>query len=457
MTIAHFDTVVLGGGISGLIAALLVRESDSDGSIIVFESSERLGGAVAGSQFLGSDFDLGTHIFQETGVNRVDGLLRQAVGEANLNVMDSSEGDRAGTIVDDRIYQDTQYLNLSELNRDLAIHVVDHVTQGASSVEALSFSGVRHRPIATVANSWFGRHTTDSILLPTISKWFGDPEPLSGFALELANLTRLQAANESVWQHHARSRWFRMRIAYPDQKRLPLEFRHTRKSLYPRYGSSQKFVDGLKKMCIFSNIKIATKTRLSHVDLVTRRASISGETLSGQLSFRRLVSTLGPLSTVSLIGGGTGVQADRVETRIVNHLLSSPTDSDLCYLYVHTRNTPVFRITNYRAFSGHSDDRRLTTELISPAQLTDDRVILEAEKILYGSGLLNGNSKVKSEIVPYPGGFPRPTVAMFGAYLAASRDLEPLTSDDFVVSGVGAAGSVFFQNEVLLHLHSKLM
>ena len=77
--------VVIGGGIAGLIAASTLRHQYPTCDISLLERNSMLGGLywyrLPTKQ---SYFDIGTHIFQETGIKDLDSMLLGAVPKSNL-------------------------------------------------------------------------------------------------------------------------------------------------------------------------------------------------------------------------------------------------------------------------------------------------------------------------------------------------------------------------------------
>src|SRR5687768_10173523 len=66
-------TIVVGGGVSGLLCAILARR---DGPVVVLERGAGLGGLLSSRDGPdGTWFDHGTHVPQETGDPEVDALL----------------------------------------------------------------------------------------------------------------------------------------------------------------------------------------------------------------------------------------------------------------------------------------------------------------------------------------------------------------------------------------------
>lgn len=452
----YFDTVVLGGGMSGLMAGLLAQRKCPNAKTLVIEASSRLGGVMAGGRAMGECFDLGTHIPQEIGIGAIDELFERALDPSSLQRMSSEVGDRAGTLVGERMFVDTSYLDLLHLNPEIAQRVVSHIVGKPQMDRSDPHTPIRLQPAEEVARDWFGDYATRTMILPILRNWFGDTDSLSGFALELVNLTRLRVVDELMWLSHASSSSFRQRVAFPSQLCLPAEYRHNRKSIYPKYGSSLDFVKGLERLCAEQAVEISIRSRVKSIDLDSRRMKLERNDGQLEVGFRRLISTLGPVHTLPLVEGSPSLVIERCGSKIIHHVAKKPIKSELCYIYVYSAKSPVFRITNYRAFSGRSDDCRFTSELLAPETIGDEFAVMEADKVLQSSGLVEVGESLQSSIELGVAGFPSPKISTFVQFHLAAAQLAPLESDDFIVTGVGAQGTAFFQSEILRHLHLRL-
>lgn len=448
--------VVLGGGVGGLVAGLLLKRRDAGADVTILEGSESLGGAMRGCSRMGEIFDLGTHIPQQTGIPEVDSLVEASVQPDDLIRMPSSVGDFAGTFHGDSVRLDTPYLDLLHADPVAAGSVVEHVVGGEVHSERRATGDPRSAPVGSVAEAWFGRGAAESFVMPLVGRLFGDRQLLSGFALELANLTRVRAADAGTWMAHSPSPWFRSRIAYPDQRSLPEQFRHSRKSLYARNGNSGTFVDGLLRQCIAEGIKIETECRVQRIDLARRLIDVALGGDRQSIGYDRLVSTLGPSVTAILLGEEAPQGAERIEYRLVHHVLRHVVRSEGCYFYDHDDRSPIFRVTNYGAFSGRSDDRRLTTEVLGRDEVPDDRLAALVERRLTAVGLVEEGGFLDRVVDRQGGGFPLPTVRTFEHFEKSARTVAVVEDDRFVVGGVGSSGTAFFQNEVIRDLHRRL-
>lgn len=451
-----FGSVVLGGGLAGIIAGLNSRQKKPSKRVIVMEGSAELGGALAGSHCFGLNFDLGTHIPQETGISRIDEWFERAIGHARLQRMSSSEGDRAGTLFGRHLYSATSYPDLLAWNPELAGLVSSHIISNCSAESRNYTKNIRHESVRIIAENWFGSDGAQQLIFPLLQNWFGDLNLLSGFALEFTNLTRLRVVNETEWERHAKSNWFRERIAFPDQRALPSQYQHNRRSIYPKGGSSASFVAGLKSLAESAGIEFQLNAHINSINPRTRCVDFSVGQRHHQIVFEQLISTLGPVTTLKLLGDDSLPAMQRVAPWIVHHLVERPIQSDVCYAYVNDFKSPVFRVTNYGAFAGHVDDCRLTTELLVSSDINGATVVRESEEFLMTSELLGRNRLLRSAAAPKSVGFPSPQVKTFELFDTASKRVARFEDENLIVSGIGAEGTAFFQNEILTHLDSRI-
>ena len=81
--------VIVGAGIGGLIAAWRILVGDPKASITIIERNTYPGGLLAGIEYPnGLYFDIGTHIFQETGITEVDSFIQDAVPPEDLIIFE---------------------------------------------------------------------------------------------------------------------------------------------------------------------------------------------------------------------------------------------------------------------------------------------------------------------------------------------------------------------------------
>lgn len=450
------QVVVLGGGITGLVASILAVDLMPRTQVLLIESSRQLGGALAGFKTLGEKFDLGTHIPQQLGNAVIDEIIESAIKPEQLQRFSSKQGDRAGTIQGGRVYSDSSYLDVLDTKPDLARCVIAHVLSTSDGKNSFSSAEIRRSSARTVSSAWFGDEASEQLVMPLLAHWFGDNTQLSGFALQLANLTRLRAADHEEWLKHSGLSEFRNRIAFPHQSDLPIALQHGRQSLYPRNGDASLFVLGLAARAREKGVVIKTGVKVHKVDARNKSIEIVENESVSRVPYRQLISTVGPVTTLKLVDHNVRFEIERVQLRLVHHRVDPVVDSDLCYAYATGLDSRVFRVTNYRGFSGKPSDNRLTTELFLGGSMGDSELIGHAEEFLRRSGLLHSGARITSSVSPPLGGYPSPTVATFEKFGMAAELLSTYEGNDLIIAGVGSGGTAFFQNEILAHLYEQL-
>jgi len=449
--------IVLGSGLSGLMAAVVLKQKFPRQDVINIEKAPQSGGLLIGHRVLGDRFDIGTHILQETGRDDIDTVLRACIKPENLIVLDSAVGDVSATVVGGGICDRFGYPDVLSEDEGLAKQILTEMEMLPKAEPSFSTKfKLRHTDFRVISRNWFGETATTSVTEPLVRRLFGEHNSLSGFALELCNATRLGLVDVNKWEVKAPDDTFRARVAYPDQRNLPIEYRHNRKSLYSFRGGSSDFVRGLMDLGFSLGIKYLTNTNVNSIDTARNELSISANGETTSISYAYLVSSIGPIFTRALISGVKPVESDRVVYRLIHIVLDRPTNSDVCYAYFHDFQSPFFRITNYGAFSGREHDERLTIEVLGHDDISDSRLLDLTTKFLLEFEWTKNCSVVKSQVVRGMGGFPIPTLSQFDQYYAASQDLESIKTRSVVFGGVGSEGVHFFQNEVLTHLLDQL-
>jgi hypothetical protein len=116
----------------------------------------------------------------------------------------------------------------------------------------------------------------------------------------------------------------------------------------------------------------------------------------------------------------------------------------------------IFRITNYAAFSGRSNDKRVTVEVIGAESLSDQLLLKTVELELVRSQLIEKDSIEDSICLSNSYGYPIPTVETFNQFNLDDLELREHEQSGLVTCGLGVSGGLFFQNEILLDLISKV-
>jgi protoporphyrinogen oxidase len=443
--------VVIGGGIAGLMAGLGAKQANPLAQITVLERSPQMGGLLAGVDYYdhGLYFDLGTHIFQETGNAEYDSALLEGVPAQDLLHFSVGQGDLSGSVFDGHLQEGTHFPDIRRHSG--AASLISSVRKHISGLRKVSELD-RGASLLKAAADKFGRNYAEKVLGPLLEHVYCTPaDKLSGFAMLLPGLTRVVADDHEDWLLRAVSDSpYRAVVAVPDQRRLPAAMRHTRRSFYSRSRGSRGIVEGVTQQLSTVGASLVTDVHIERLDLQGSRINYHVAGQAHTLRYDRLVIATGVIGAAHLLKLDlSDFKFDRPMPHWLIHLrLAESCPSDLCYLYGLDSTCEWYRVTNYRAFSGDDKDRRLTVEVLGREGIDNEVWPRKVAEHLAALGLLKSPAYDFSAVMRLPAGFPSPTrsniVSLVNLGIKAAEALPP----NAVLCGVGANGGLFFQNEV---------
>lgn len=454
----NFDVIVIGGSLPAIVGALLIKKRNPELVVTLVEGAPSLGGNLLGVDVLGHHFENGTHILQEIGDVEVDAIIESAVDGEHLVQLDSSVGDLAGTMKDGKVWELTGYPDVLGQNPPLASYIMRQIEDLAVSSPGVVQESVNFRTLNfdSAVLERFGVEAKNRILLPIVQRLFGRTEDLSGFAMELCNLTRLRLVDELTWQAHIPRLDLRDRVAYPDQRSLPSAYRHNKKSLYSSKRGAIDFIDGLAEACRAIGVGVALNTKVFNIDMARKSVDLEIDGIKQKANFRHVMSCVGVTATKTLIAGTRPKDRHRLKYRIVHLVLKSPLKSDMCYFYSHDVDSVMFRVTNYAAFSRRIEDTRVTVEVIGADHHPDELLVREIEQELTRVQLIEEGSIKESICLNNLYGYPIPTVETFQQFELDDVMLSQYEQSGLVTCGLGVSGGLFFQNEILVDVVSRV-
>lgn len=455
------EYVIVGGGITGLIAAWKLKANKPGASVTLIEAKEDLGGLLSGISYPreGLYFDKGTHIYQETGDEKLDSFLNSVVQQKSFIRYPLGFGDLSGAIFNGRLQENSHFPDLRGWanSKDIAKLIKDKIISltGTAGVGDIS----REKKLETEMVSRFGSTYTKEILTPILGNLYQqNTDNLAAFSMLLPGLTRVIIDDYKSWFDKADSKVYRDLIAIPDQQKLPPKFRHSRHSFYTKSGS-RGLVDAIESWLEKFGVHIYKGATVTDID--KSGCSISFVDQGGE-AHNKVVSNL--ILTMGVVGAARLLGIDikdfgfstPMPHRIVNIQLKEQCESELFYLYGLDVDCDFYRVTNYAAFSGSESDRRLTIEVLGDRGIADDELPQHLIDQLYKVGFLESRELVFSNVHKLPYGFPVPTVSNMSSLIALSSYLSNTLPENVMVGGSGVGGGLFFQNELLLDICEKM-
>lgn len=457
--------VVVGGGIAGLVAALLLVERHKR-KVIVVEREAEIGGLLRCFDYgTRGVFDYGMHNMYETGIGELDDLLFGLLPKDDWQVLEGTGRDLAGLVFAGRVQHNSPYPDLRYLPQDqwrrCASGFFQQLSDGTHWGGTNAYDESRTR---------LGHDITSLVIGPALRKQFGmAAQQLNSFATRLTTLSRVVMFNEPIFSDLMASETIRDRLAYPEQRNLPERWASGKKAYYPRAYGIYRVIAALRQRLEQAGVTILTSTQVSALDF--GKGKVSGLTLQNTAGKTWAVDDPGRLvwtSGLPVLGNALGMDLRGYtfdparKTVVVNLLLKEqPAMGDLYYLYCYEQGCSTFRITNFSAYcdgAPRAGGFPVAIELLLDEQLPSHENIANiATRELIQFGVIDSLNQVTFQAVEVLGaGFPMPSVRNFDAISDIRTRVRDIDLGNLTTLGILSEEQVFFQRDVLAHTYLKI-
>jgi phytoene dehydrogenase-like protein len=456
--------VVVGGGIAGLVAALLLAERDGR-KVVVIERESEVGGLLKCYSYgENGAFDYGMHNMYETGIAELDALLFGLLPQDQWQMLEGPKRDLVGVYFRSALQYHSPFPDLRLLPpKDWDVCVAGFFRQFDSGI---SFG---HGNAYDDARTQFGTPIADMVIDPAVRKQFGKPaKELAAFATRLTTLSRVVMFGEEHFRDLVHSHQLRERLAYPEQRTLPVEWESGRKAYYPKAYGMYRIVDALRVRLQAAGVEMLTSSSVRSVlvegSKVRNVEVVVPQGLRNVGPVGRLVWTSGLPAIANLLEIDTrGYHFDPPrKTVIVNLLLrDKPKMGDLYYIYCYEPGCHTFRITHFGAYcegAPRKGGHPLAVEMLldEPLPSADGMKAIALEE-LQRFGVINGpDDVVFSAVELLSAGFPMPSCGNFKALADIRERIGAKELSNLVMLGIMSEENVFFQRDVLAQAYAKL-
>jgi protoporphyrinogen oxidase len=455
--------VIVGGGMAALMTALFLRRDGYTGGIAVIERAPEVGGllrAMDSGPF--GTFDQGMHTFTSTLIPELDELMTSLLPDDEWVWLKDETRDISGVVFEGHLQRECHY-------PDLRLLPPEQRQRAVACLEGRLHHPIQQDPppvnMEEYATQRFGCVVAREVVSPILEKLYGRPaSEIDPVVAGLLPLDRVAVYDEATMDAKLDCQLTRSRIAYPEQRRLPLRFASGRFSVYPKEFGAWRVVDALVKRLQAANVQIITRAELTGLEIADGRVRrIGAKTPTGTVMFDEPTDvywTAGTIPLAKTLGvGDPGAKFEAPKTAAVMNLLidHQPHLDDLYYFWCFDPAFQSFRVTNFAAFcptAARAGGYPICVEFfLDEDQPRDHDAIVDlALRELRAFGAIDGQTRVLHATGhALPVGFPILSIKN-RAILNSHRDaIAGLGIANLAVTGIQSEWGVVFQPDVVTH------
>lgn len=439
---------VIGGGINGIISSLYIKKHYKKYKVYLHDSQDDLGGKLRGFYYEDANlyFDKGTHIFQESGNMFLDELIQNAFSEDELVFFPEGKGDIVGSIFNNKIHDETHYLNLKDSPYQLS-EIRNHIDTLNEPQESIDI----YKSVSYELKKRFGKKFNDEYneIFNNLFKLSADE--LSSICIQFVGFNRVVIDELSQWYSNAHNPVYRSIVGVPNQLNLPEKYRHNRKSFYLKNKGTRSLLNGLIRLLEKYKIEVITNSKIERFDIKNRNITTKVNSKTKLFNYDKAIITSGVISATKILDPKQNIDLHPpMKATFFNVELTHPTLNDLFYFYNYDSKENFYRVTNYRAFSHKKNDKRITIEVFKSEEDKYDQL----KKILYylkSLGFIK-NTKVRHFFIEeIPFGFPVLSLDNLNQIKLLGNKLKLKHDKNVGVSGLGTGNFNFFQTQTILN------
>jgi 2-polyprenyl-6-methoxyphenol hydroxylase-like FAD-dependent oxidoreductase len=440
--------LVIGAGMSGLLAALLVKKRQPRARVIVVERSAVAGGDYQGLNIDGfGPCDRAMRVIYETGFPEFDELLHGLLPETEWHVLPGNRKDVVGLYWRGGLQTNCQYIDLRRLPESVWRRCEREIAQCAGS-EA---SPLRTDDAASHLASRLGP-TAAGFLSAALQKLYGAPaDRLHRSATLHPAMNRVVLYGEERMAPVLRSEALRAVIAWPQQLTFPLKRQPAQAGLYPRRFGMSGVIDAAVRQLQSRGVTLLFNRRvvsLAREGTVARRAILDDGTEIDNPAL--VIGANGLHASLALLRGTSapapGGPCPRRHWMVFLRTLTPPDMGNLYHFFCYDERFRAFRVTNYSNYcpaARPAEGYPLCVELWSEEE-SASQAIARARGELRQMGILGGDGITAQAAIALPNVHALTSLACVDHLRAARHEVQERSPENMITVGP------FMQDGVML-------
>jgi len=461
------NIVIVGGGIAGLLSALIFSKNE-EYNIHIVEKSGELGGLQKSFDYgeFGK-FDYGAHNILETGIKDLDALLVGLLPYDEWQISSAVNGQKralTGLYFNGRLQENSPFIDIRDVDEEkLRSYIADFflnlTNQEELDLTQDNISAYEH------SKYLFGDKISDDIIAPSFKKLFGiDAKLINNMVMSLTPFVRICLFEQLIMDELVKTDKIASRLSFTDQKKLPPEYLPPLKTFYPKKYGIYRVIDSMKDSLDKAGVTFHINSEVSEISFSNKINSVMVNDLKiNNIEHFVFSAGLNPLAKLLNIQTDDLSFDKNPNTVITNILIDKPLDiGDISYFYCYDEGYKTFRVDNYINYcDGAKRDGMypISIEMIlGDDDIKDiDAITKLALKELKSFGVMKDDTSVtfaKTEILNY--GFPLLSQKNVDSINTIRDRIEALNIDNLIKVGILAEKNLFFEGEVKKDLYKKI-
>lgn len=452
------NLVICGGGIAGLMAALIISKRNiPNRNIILIEREEQIGGLLKSFNYEEAGvFDYGIHTIYDTGIRELDDQIFQILQPEEWVINSGYMRDFGGAYINGKLQSNSVYVDLRNLKKNIYEKCVDDFFENFNTLKY-----VETKSSEDLFRQKYGDFIYDNVMNPIVKKVFNkDSSEMSQYIVKLLQLDRVIAFGQSSMLGLQYSESLRSHLAFPNQLNYPEKYLPNKKSIYPRKYGMYNFINSLKKVLVKRGVKILTSTQIEEIEVNNNEVTSLLLTSNNSKSSSKVESIecllwAAPLPILgNLLKIKNKFKFDKgYSTAFFNILLNEkPNVKELFFIYFFDPEFISHRIACPSSFcpESYSDgNHRLSIEIILDQErmnlCTEEKIINE----LISARIIKKDMVVFSKLEKIEGGYFCPSLNNVNAISFVRNELLNKKIKNIETLGIMSRPDLFFQTDVL--------
>ncbi|MDP4982511.1 NAD(P)-binding protein [Pseudoalteromonas tunicata] len=448
MKSSTYQYIIIGSGIAGLLAALILKQKGKQ--VLLVESATQPGGLMrAYHASNGEVFDHGTHLLSRLNVAELDELLFSDLTKTDWHYLDCL---KSGNYIFDTLNDYSPIVDSRGLPPERYHQAMVELIDNSAGEQN------EHPHLAQQLESEFGHSLTQDVFKPALEKLFKTPlNQLAPNTNRLFGMTRIIGFNPIITKELKTLPALDAVLAYHSYR----EGNPTAQYYYPKLGSVGQWVDLLFEKYLAMGGEAVFSAELSNITLQNKEVThvtINNETIT----LEQLIWTVPLFSFFKHADLKLEKPAQPLRflnTYLLHYIVDSAPITDLYYYNNYNPSHQHFRATLYSNIQGQgcTKGHRVTVEVFVTEKL-DDQAVHQLEQCVFDE-LIECNVVAKHcqfEVESHflANSFPIPTNEFTA--MQKSQKNEILEKVNNIQLFGKARGDIFFMNDVILDVYHSL-